>query len=474
MLKDKKNVISIWVGQVSNVKDMNAYLKEDYSDDDSPLSPFAADLKSWYDHDYMETNFAKGKGKSIDDLLDPCSYSNSYLEQAQAAAKKKKLGDLNAVILLFDTEYTGKRWSSKSPVKFLGSFSYSTKPKIKDSPFKKIKGHSKTRVGPVGFSPDDKYVVTCGFDGTVLIWDSETEKVIAPPKALTDGVSSFNALRITEDGSCLVSGLSKTLVQNRFPDIEKNNWKTIKWGLSDISTHGSTGLAYETVIDLKTGKPTKHQPQDLFEEATFIDDHNLILWTESGHLVLWNAKTGRRKWRKQVEDDGSPYQITNSQDGCLIGFCIDNSGYIFETKKGTLVSSFTDNSRTFRQIQFCDNQTFASIDYDGGVQTHSVKTGRIKKKFAQPRTRYTSGGLSVSGDGKWLSVVESNFRLLDVWRVRDGKHLGRYQAKKNKSRHKIDRAAFSNDGRSMVVGEFNGDVVFLRIGKNGLTWTDRS
>ena len=325
MLNEKEKVVAIWVGKIANPKVINTYLGEDYSDDESPLSPFAADLKSWYDHDFMDTNFVRGKGKSVSELLDPCSYSASYIEQTKVVAKKKRIDLINAVILLYDTEYTGKRWPTKSPLRFLGNFSYSTKPVLKDSPLEEIKGHTKTRVGPIGFSADDKYAVTCGSDGSVLMWNLETMSVMAPPKALTDGVSSFTTLRIT-DQCCIVSNISKTFIQNNFPD-KKNVWKTIKTGLSEISINGSFGVDYETILDLKTGKASKHQPKDLFESSAFIDDQNLLMWTDNGELILWNAKTGKRKWKTDVRDFGSPFEISVSEDGSLAGACIETVSY---------------------------------------------------------------------------------------------------------------------------------------------------
>ena len=66
-----------------------------------------------------------------------------------------------------------------------------------------LQGHTNW-VTSVAFSPDGKYIVSGSYDGTMRIWDAQTEKLVLDPfEGHTDQVTS---VAFSPDGKYIVSG----------------------------------------------------------------------------------------------------------------------------------------------------------------------------------------------------------------------------------------------------------------------------
>jgi hypothetical protein len=113
---ENPEAVSIWVATVPWNDLPNEYLEEHYGED------FGF---GFYDHDSMSTNGSE-EAKPLEELLAPCSYSTSYIQEATAEARKRGLDKTCFVFLLFDIEYdpmlTGV--SKSAYMEFLGSFRY--------------------------------------------------------------------------------------------------------------------------------------------------------------------------------------------------------------------------------------------------------------------------------------------------------------------------------------------------------------
>lgn len=93
----------IWLGKARNKKRWTAFLKETYSDDDSPISEFAVSQgESFYDHDFLESMF-DAKWRTLDDALKTLSASSSHAEELR---KKVNPFDANFAILCFSDDFS--------------------------------------------------------------------------------------------------------------------------------------------------------------------------------------------------------------------------------------------------------------------------------------------------------------------------------------------------------------------------------
>jgi Immunity protein 22 len=125
---EAKGTVSIWVATVPRSRIPADYFEEHYGrGDDDPFSRFSEDFGfGYYDHDSSETNGVTGLAKPIAELLGPCSFSTSYIAEADASAKRQSLETNEFVFLLFDIAYRPEATgvSRSESMAFLGSFRF--------------------------------------------------------------------------------------------------------------------------------------------------------------------------------------------------------------------------------------------------------------------------------------------------------------------------------------------------------------
>lgn len=123
---EQTGVVSIWVGSFPTVELLEEYLKEQYEDDDVPISRFADDTGlDWYDHDLLEAQ-RYDEPLPVSVAISPLSFSASYIDAATEAAVRLGMGPIDTVVLLIDCSYTSERAArmAPSPLSFLGVFPY--------------------------------------------------------------------------------------------------------------------------------------------------------------------------------------------------------------------------------------------------------------------------------------------------------------------------------------------------------------
>lgn len=99
-----ESTVDVWVGNFPSESDLSAYFEEDYSDDDTPISKFAADQGQWfYDHDFVERGFFETTADLVN-ALGAHSYAASYIDAVNAAYKALSLPPVNTAVFAFDAE----------------------------------------------------------------------------------------------------------------------------------------------------------------------------------------------------------------------------------------------------------------------------------------------------------------------------------------------------------------------------------
>jgi len=121
--------VSIWLCSFDGSSELDQYLREQYENDDAPVSKFAEDAGiSWYDHDFLEAALSQGKDGVLGTIWEGLSYSSSFAAEAMAAIRERGLEGENAVLLLYRYAYECdeevKVPLPESDLKYLGTFRY--------------------------------------------------------------------------------------------------------------------------------------------------------------------------------------------------------------------------------------------------------------------------------------------------------------------------------------------------------------
>ncbi len=99
-----KYKIDFWIGSFANLEAVSQFFREQYDDEDKPLSRFAESQgESWIDHDFLEFGFEDGS-LSIKDKFQKYSYSEHWLETIENLGRQLKINEFNAIVMCFYDE----------------------------------------------------------------------------------------------------------------------------------------------------------------------------------------------------------------------------------------------------------------------------------------------------------------------------------------------------------------------------------
>lgn len=125
---DEQGFVSIWAGGFPSEEVRVEHLRERYGDDDEPLAEWMGEFGFLYfNHDFQDTNGDGLTTQPLRELLAPCSYAASFLDEAIGEADHQGISKTQFVSLLYDFRYdpevTGVRQGRY--LRFLGAFRYS-------------------------------------------------------------------------------------------------------------------------------------------------------------------------------------------------------------------------------------------------------------------------------------------------------------------------------------------------------------
>ena len=105
--------VSIWVGReiIKDEEDDRNILEEIYGIND-------------YDEDMEEANFYIGELSSVEELIEPLSFSDSFIDEVLDKMEEMGIEEGGYVIAVYDYVFDNTKGSDKDPV-FIGTFDYS-------------------------------------------------------------------------------------------------------------------------------------------------------------------------------------------------------------------------------------------------------------------------------------------------------------------------------------------------------------
>jgi hypothetical protein len=124
---DEGDIVSVWVGNFGSEAAVDAYIEEQYGDDDRPISPFAEDIGlGFYDHDFFEVNHEAGLSARGIGAFAGHSYGESFAGTVCAVAQDAGLTEFDTTFLLYGYDHQKRAPSLPTPqrVRFVGTFPY--------------------------------------------------------------------------------------------------------------------------------------------------------------------------------------------------------------------------------------------------------------------------------------------------------------------------------------------------------------
>jgi predicted DNA-binding WGR domain protein len=123
MLDEERLSVAVWIAPNATRAQIEAYALSDSHDEDGPTNGFARDAGVWsIDPDAMDGNIV-AKPLPIEKLVRKLAYAESFGAAVVAAGKRRRIEEATAVLAVYHHRYRG-RWPSRSPMRFVGNFSY--------------------------------------------------------------------------------------------------------------------------------------------------------------------------------------------------------------------------------------------------------------------------------------------------------------------------------------------------------------
>ena len=297
------------------------------------------------------------------------------------------------------------------------------------------KGHS-AWVQDAVFSPDGKHVLTGDSDGTTVLWDTESGRLLRE-YGTTHGV---NAVAFSPDGKLIVTGGGLQT------DAELFLW--------DV-TSGQLVRRLDAVWKIRS--------------AAFSPDGKLLLTSGADYkegkttyeIDLWNVATGRRLRSVSGHKEGSVvYCVAFSPDGRFFATAADDGNVIlWKTATGTIERKITKAWPGIRALAFNPDGQHIAFGYDSQVFVWNWQIDEEVRAIdlRQKSTQFVSDiAFSPVGD-QLLTVTYDVNRTSDValWTWRTGKKQRRFVGH---SLHVLC-ATFSPNGECVLTGSEDRSAV---------------
>ena len=287
-------------------------------------------------------------------------------------------------------------------------------------------------VHTLAFSWDGARLATAGLDGSLRLWMTTTETVVAE----IGGHSSYlTSMTITRNASYMATGFSRGAIQVRFPS-NGALWQTwtapygLAWGVSDLafSPNGST-LA--SASDIRFERLTQYggdaivwNPTNGERVETLSRDGSSVTYPPNGAGVmagsyffnlngeLLNQLDIRPNW-------GEPAGMEFSPDGTMLAVAYPGSELIlFGASDLERIVTLVGHTDAVNAVTFSPDGTILA----SGSDDRTIRLWRVSDHTPLRTLRGHTGGvtgLAFTPDGAML-ISSSTDRTIRLWRVGDG------------------------------------------------------
>ncbi|HLO14908.1 MAG TPA: WD40 repeat domain-containing protein, partial [Anaerolineales bacterium] len=330
-------------------------------------------------------------------------------------------------------------------------------------------------VSSVAFSPDGKYIVSGGLDGTVRVWDVVTGKETA--RMMHDHVT---LVAFSPDGKFVASAGGNIArvwnvatgkeVAHMIHDHSVNSFafspdgKLIVSGGCEADNNDYCIQGSARVWDAMTGKE--------IEKISYDGDVTFVAFSPDGKfgvtisgsynnaVYIWEVATGKEIAQMKPGEIG--YSVAFSPDGKFIvsggcdykeyGICFGGSTRVFDASTGTEVARMIHDGAPVGSVAFSPDGKFIVSGGCDNYENDNCTQGSVSVWDATTYTEITRvvhdgevTSVVFSPDGKFIASVSGN--TAHVWAVSIGKETARMEHNGG-----VSSMALSLDGRYVVSG----------------------
>ncbi len=334
-------------------------------------------------------------------------------------------------------------------------------------PLRRWRAHD--RVHDIALSPDGKTAAAAGVDKKVSLWDVATGKSL---RQLGDEAKEIFALAFSADGATLYGrgedGSVRVWRVGTGEEVARWRGNATRFARIACSPDGKTLAVgyiggYVLLWDTATGRERRRLRLTDFRVSTdlsFSGDGRLLATLSPDAVVVWNTDTGEEEGRIPFEKDAGVFSLAFAADGKHLagGGVESNEGvvWLWDWPGGRLIHTFRGHSVMVWALRFTsDGKQIVSSGNDHKVRLWDVAALREALPTRGPLGAVRT--LAFAPDGRTLAMTDDARLTLRLWDVATSAE--RFAV--GGPRRGFVSAAFTPDGRGLVAGTSNGTVFFL-------------
>lgn len=283
-----------------------------------------------------------------------------------------------------------------------------------------FRGHT-AWVRRVCFSPDGLFVLSCGGDKTIRLWDVATGQEVRRFE-LTE--AAIRTIAFSPDGRHVVSGSDDGILRL---------WEV------------ATGRELQTL----------HATQGLLLSVAYCSDGIHVLSNSNGNaFVLWDISLGKQIRRFEGHENQVASIVCSADGRYVLSGSDDTTVRLWELDSGLEVMCFVGHSDNVLSVAFSPDGRYAvSGSDDSTIRLWDIVVGSEARRFDSHLASTTS--VAFSPDGKHLLSGDKS-SIVRLWDVSSGMEIARFEGHSGN----VLSVAFSPDGKHAVTGS-QGESICL-------------
>lgn len=337
-------------------------------------------------------------------------------------------------------------------------------------PLGSFEAHCGEDVTALAITPDGKQLVT-GAWKTIKIWDLTLIQKKSKIKSLIKHGSSVQALAITPDGKQAISGDGNGTIIIWDIDSQKP-LKTLPGGYNGIKSIAITPDGQKFVSTFVSGEGSYkgvqiwnlHNTKKLFgncraerevETVAITPDSKYIVSALNNSIIIWELESQNIFRELDDPDLRSIMSVVITPDGkYIIAGTFRHLLFVWDFKSGNKINVLSCTSIHSIAVTPNSKQLIAAHD-DKSMRLWDIAQGEELKKFYIHSNNILNNALAITPSGDF--AISGDYSI-KVWHIQTGKIVASFSVESS-----LLSVAVASDGLTIVAGELSGRVHFLRL-----------